>query len=399
MTDVYVPRAEPPPSAMTNTNTDGSSAPLDSAPSPRQLRMWPAVLLVAIQVPLRFIMPVLAPELMPFGVMGGLILGLLIGGWWVFFSRAPMAERWIIAVLVLGLMIVTRLAAAESVATGMMGLMIPLYATPPLSLAFVLWALLTQRSTPQKRNGILALVLVLVFAPWTLVRTCGFSSELDQDLALRWSDTPEEKLLAQTDGATAPATVEPLTLEGEPEWPAFRGADRDSRVSGTHIATDWASSPPTELWRRAIGPGWSSFAVHGDLFYTQEQRGEEELISCYRVSTGEPVWMHRDEARFWESIGGAGPRATPTLAGGRVFALGATGILNVLDGATGEVHWSRNAGQDAEVEMPEWAFSGSPLVTETSVIIALAGRLAAFDRATGEPLWFGPDGEGGYSSP
>jgi outer membrane protein assembly factor BamB len=165
------------------------------------------------------------------------------------------------------------------------------------------------------------------------------------------------------------------------------------------IETDWPRFPPVELWRRPVGPGWSSFAVHGDLLFTQEQRGDDEIVACYKVTTGEPVWRHRDAVRFWESNGGAGPRATPSLSSGRVYTFGATGILNALNAGDGSVVWSRNVASDTGTAVPTWGFAGSPLVVDDLVIAAAAGTLAAYDLATGKPRWVGPVHAGGYSSP
>jgi outer membrane protein assembly factor BamB len=180
-------------------------------------------------------------------------------------------------------------------------------------------------------------------------------------------------------------------------------------VRGSRIATDWTATPPVEVWRRAVGPGWSSFSVDGSRIYTQEQRGDDEVVACYDASTGAPVWTHGDKARFSETAGGPGPRGTPTLDGGRVYTLGATGILNALDADDGALVWSHDAAGDAEpttsmgggqkVRVPDWGFSSSPLVVGDLVVVAAAGQLVAYDTASGERRWTGPAGGVSYSSP
>jgi outer membrane protein assembly factor BamB len=117
------------------------------------------------------------------------------------------------------------------------------------------------------------------------------------------------------------------------------------------------------------------------------------------VSTGTPVWRHADSVRFWESNGGAGPRATPTLLDGRVYSFGGTGILNALDAATGAVVWSRDVAAETKTAVPEWGFSSSPLIIGDVVIVAADATMVGYDRATGRQRWVGPTHRGSYSSP
>jgi outer membrane protein assembly factor BamB len=123
------------------------------------------------------------------------------------------------------------------------------------------------------------------------------------------------------------------------------------------------------------------------------------MVTAYRLSTGEPVWRHSDPVRFYESNGGAGPRATPTLDKERVFAHGATGIVNALDARTGKLLWSHDSSADTEVPVPGWGFSSSPLVVDDRVIVAASGALIAYDAATGERRWLMKSRGGSYSSP
>jgi outer membrane protein assembly factor BamB len=396
--------------------------------------------------------PIVAPDGLPVGMLGGVVGAVAIAVWWLFFSRAPWSERVGAIVLMIVGVLATKAVAHESMAGAGQGMLIVILQTPFLSLALVAWAVVTRNLQDGARRASLVAVILLVCAPFALMRTAGIRSS-GSEFHLRWTPTPEERLLALANDEPTPLppsatpaeipketvaakTGDPSTSLGasaaplpttsaaakkEPaapsvvetttglamsereftrvEWPGFRGRGRDSVVRGVRIDTDWTKSPPVAIWRRPIGPGWSSFAVHGDLLYTQEQRGEDEVVSCYKVSTGEPVWRHRDKVRFYESNGGAGPRATPTLSHGRVYTFGATGILNALDAGNGKVVWSRNAATDTGRTIPDWGIASSPLVVDDIVIVAVSGTLAAYDLATGKPRWVGPQHGGTYSSP
>jgi hypothetical protein len=341
------------------------------------------------------------------------------------------------------------------------------YGVPGVALALVAGAVLARGLYGAPRRVVMAAVILLECLAWTLVRTEGISGDHVASFGWRFAPSPEERLLAQAapeparpaptpaaetppavpvtaaipapsaagsstaaspapsparprDRAATAATAPPgaaasrtapaplAAVDAQPAWPGFRGPARDGVAHGVRIATDWAASPPIELWRRAVGPGWSSFAVSGPRLYTQEQRGEEEIVAGYDRATGAPVWTHRDHVRFFESNGGAGPRGTPTLADGRVYTFGATGIVNALDAADGAVVWTHDAGAASSgtesmgggtQKIPDWGFSSSPLAVGDLLVVAVAGQLVAYDRATGAPRWSGPKGGVSYSSP
>ena len=429
-----------------------TTAQPDPSTGSKPLRLWPGVVLVALQWVLRFVVPAVFPAAAMAGILGGLLAGVAVVVWWMFFSRAPWSERLTVAAVIALALVATPYVLHESIAGGMMGMMFYIYVIPGLCLALVAWAVMSRRLSSGFRRASMVGAILIACGVWTLARTEGMDGEGRSDLEWRWTATHEERLLAER-GAELARLPPPVALADAPRqgpdavpgevpaapalpgeapgaevapaiapppaavaevappavpamapapdavWPGFRGPGRDSVARGVRIATDWASSPPVELWRRPVGPGWSSFAVRGDLVYTQEQRGEDEVVACYRLSTGEPVWSHLDAARFWESNAGAGPRATPTLSGGRVYTFGATGIVNALDADDGTLLWTRNAGTDTGRDVPGWGFSSSPLVVGDVVVVAAAGTAAAYDAATGETRWLGPEGGGGYSSP
>ena len=131
-----------------------------SSASHEPLRLWPGVALVALQLILRFVLPMVVPAALPIGVLGAVVCALLIVVWWAFFSRASRIERWGgVALMIVGLVAASQIVH-ESVATGMMGMMFPFYALPILSVVLVAWAV-AARNLPDRPRRVSMVVAIL----------------------------------------------------------------------------------------------------------------------------------------------------------------------------------------------------------------------------------------------
>jgi outer membrane protein assembly factor BamB len=334
---------------------------------------------------------------------GGALTTVLFGIWWLAASRIGWRERLAIFGVAILVGIGVAVLADKSALVFLLMPGLPLVVT-----AWMAGLLVSRNWRPQWRGVVLAGVLCLTWSAFLTVRTQGVGGDFQPSLHWRWTPTPEQEYLLELDRAGEPGSPigerhELILRPGD--WPGFRGPNRDGNLRDVRIAPDWAATPPKLLWRRRIVPAWSSVAVVGARLITQEQRDQQEAVVCLDTETGQTLWAHKDAGRHEDGQGGAGPRATPTFAGGRIFALGATGILNCLDAGSGDRQWSRDIKADAGTNVPVWGFSSSPLVAGDLVIVFAGSEtsdsqktLLAYRTDSGDLAWTAAAGNFSYSS-
>jgi len=180
------------------------------------------------------------------------------------------------------------------------------------------------------------------------------------------------------------------------DWPNFRGPHHDGISDEKSFKTTWTEPIPV-VWEREVGDAFSSFACVGDRIYTCGTVEKRQVLFCLGADTGEVVWQKAFEDQYRESMGGNGTRATPTVADGRVYILGARGTLLCVDAVTGAEVWTAKFQNE-----PQWGYSGSVLIEGDLAIVSAGkddGALVAFNRKSGERVWKCGDDTVGYSTP
>ena len=193
------------------------------------------------------------------------------------------------------------------------------------------------------------------------------------------------------------------SLEGAraQDWPQWRGANRDGKVTGFTAPDTW----PAELaqaWKVEVGAGDATPVLVGDRLYVFSRQGEEEVLRCLSAADGKEIWAEKYVAKPVTGAGSRhpGPRSTPAVAGGKVVTLGAAGVLSCLDAATGKLAWRKDLFPGA---VPQFFTGMSPLVVDGLVVTHVGGpgngALIALDLATGEPKWQWAAARPDYGSP
>lgn len=318
---------------------------------------------------------------------------------------APGPRRvWFPIAWVLGLLGLFVVAKLRSVDQGVVNFVAKLAVAMGV-IGLAVWVLRSSglRSTLRWPLAIVPCLLLLAFYQqwWPL------EAVMDGDAGIvgwrwRWEE-PDQTLATPTPAAEEAIPWEPSAVD----YPGYLGQRAWPEATDAGLVADWSAEPPKQLWRQQIGAGWSGFAVAGRYAITQEQRGPDELVVAYDLLTGNVIWSHADPVR-WDprgpgALGGVGPRATPTIHNGRVYAHGATGLLNCLNAASGVLLWSHDTLKEHRAENVVWGKAGSPLVVDDLVIVSVGGpdgkSLVAYDQTSGEVAWSAGSRRASYATP
>jgi len=183
------------------------------------------------------------------------------------------------------------------------------------------------------------------------------------------------------------------------DWPRWRGTDCNGISKETGWSASWPAEGPKRLWKGSVGTGFSSVAVSNGRLFTLGNANGTETVYCLDAETGKEIWKHSYACPIDPNMYEGGPNTTPTVDGDVVYSFSRKGHLFALEALTGKVIWSKNVHDESGAKIPEWGFSGSPLVEGKLLVLNAGPAGMALDKTSGRMAWSSGRESAGYSSP
>jgi outer membrane protein assembly factor BamB len=192
-------------------------------------------------------------------------------------------------------------------------------------------------------------------------------------------------------------------LAAAADWPQFLGPERDGVSPATGLRLSWPAAGPPVVWQRQVGEGFSAPVVQGRRLILFHRVGDEELVECLDAQTGKEQWKFSYRSQYEDDFGkGNGPRATPVIAGNRVFTVGAEGMLHGLDLESGKKLWGHHLTAEFQVPRNFFGVGSSPLAEGGLLLVNVGGKeagIVAFAQDSGREVWRATRDGASYASP
>ena len=188
------------------------------------------------------------------------------------------------------------------------------------------------------------------------------------------------------------------------DWAQFLGPRRNGTSEDKAFSATWPAEGPRTVWKKKVGAGWSAPVVSTGKLVIFHRVDDKEVLQCLDAKTGKELWNSSHPTKYSDDFGfDEGPRATPAIAGEKIYTLGAEGSLDCTDFKTGTSLWSVNTQTEYGTRKGFFGVACSPLVESNRVLVNIGGKngagIIALDAQTGTLLWKATDAEASYSSP
>lgn len=375
--------------------------------SKRAIRIWPIVVFASTGMSCMLVPTLLGmDDSIRFSIlaMGAFAHLIIVGLWLLLGSNAPWRDRvWLLLLSIAGLAL-TMVTQHKS-----LGISVLLFGTPIAASTLAISLLVTRNVAWIQRRWLCFAAWIVPLLIWLPTRSEGFAASFAPELRWRWSaDVEQRTRIANSRSETKQSSLRVVTKVElqDGDWPRFRGLNSDGIADDRGLQLS-EKTVAKLVWKRAIGPAWSSVIVVDGLLYTQEQRDSQEAVVCLEATTGVEIWSYSYEARFDDQtkVSGTGPRSTPTFANGKIYSVGGTGIVTCLSSVDGKLVWQRELSNDCKTPVAMWGFSSSPTIQSDRCFLVGGGNkdgaqdAICYDASTGDIRWSSSGRGETYSSP